>query len=155
MKLLDKMRQQKMLSATMMLFTLSVGILIGTLINTQVSAQRGPVAAPDATPLRTPAIAPIGNEFSALAKKLEPSVVNITVEVPASQSGPTSRLRRGQPQPQDDEEEADPNDLFRRFFGQGPNAQIFPQPQAQRHEQSGTGFVVDKNGYIVTNNHVV
>jgi serine protease Do len=155
MKLFDKIRQQKLLSATMMLFTLSVGILIGTLINTQVSAQRGPVAAPDATPLKTPAITPIGNEFSALAKKLEPSVVNITVEVaPKGQSGPTTRVRPGRP-PQDDDDSGDANDLFRRFFGQGgPNSQLELQPP-QRHEQSGTGFIVDHNGYIVTNNHVV
>src|SRR5205807_9531726 len=121
-----------------------------------VSAQRGPVAAPDATPLKTPAINPIGNEFTALAKKLEPSVVNITVEVaPKQSSGPSSRLRRGQPQQQDDDDESgDANDLFRRFFGQGPNAQVLPQ-QPQRHEQSGTGFIVDRNGYVITNNHVV
>src|SRR5438046_1955084 len=154
MKLFDKIRQQKLLSATMMLFTLSVGILIGTLINTQVSAQRGPLAAPDATPLKVPAVAAIGNEFTALAKKLEPSVVNITVEVAAKQSsGPSSRLRRGQPQQDDDDDSGDANDLFRRFFGQGPNSQVLPQ-QSQRHEQSGTGFIVDHNGYVVTNNHV-
>jgi serine protease Do len=154
MKLFDKIRQQKLLSATMMLFTLSVGILIGTLVNTQVSAQRGPAAAPDATPLKTPAISPIGNEFSALAKKLDPSVVNITVEVAAKQPSGSSRVRPGQA-PQDDDDQGDANDLFRRFFGQGgPNAQLLPQAP-QRHEQSGTGFIVDHNGYIVTNNHVV
>src|SRR5262245_38380065 len=125
MKLFDKIRQQKLLSATMILFTLSVGILIGTLISTQVSAQRGPLAAPDATPLKLPAVSLIGNEFSALAKKLEPSVVNITVEVQPKQN-PTSRARPGQ-KPQQDDEEDDAGDLFRRFFGQGPNAQILPQ----------------------------
>jgi serine protease Do len=149
MNFVKKMRQQKLLSATMMLFTLSVGILIGTLINTQVSAQRGPAAAPDATPLKTPPLAPIGNEFSALAKKLEPSVVNITVEV-SPKPGSTSRLRTQPPQ-DDDDDSGDANDLFRRFFGQGPNG----PPAPQKREQSGTGFIVDKNGYIVTNNHVV
>src|SRR2546421_5885641 len=83
MKLFDKMRQQKLLSSTLMLFTLSVGILIGTLVNTQVSAQRGPTAAPDATPLVLPKAVALGNDFTALAKKLEPSVVNLTVEVSA------------------------------------------------------------------------
>jgi hypothetical protein len=34
MKLFDKIREQKLMSMALMLFTLSVGILIGTLINT-------------------------------------------------------------------------------------------------------------------------
>ena len=34
MKLYEKMRQQKLLSTTLLLVTLSVGILIGTLVNT-------------------------------------------------------------------------------------------------------------------------
>ena len=34
LKLIDKMRQQKLLSTTLLLFTLSIGIVIGTLINT-------------------------------------------------------------------------------------------------------------------------
>jgi len=54
MKLLEKMRQQKLLSTTLMLFTLSLGIVIGTLINTGVHAQRGQSIAPDATPLTIP-----------------------------------------------------------------------------------------------------
>jgi serine protease Do len=145
MKLFDKMRQQKLLSTTLVLFTLSVGILIGTLINTQVSAQRGQTAAPDATPLTIPKGVELGNDFTALARKLEPSVVNITVEV-APRSGRISGLPGG-----DDDDAAD---LFRRFFGQGPGGQL-QIPEPQRRSASGTGFIVDKNGYIITNNHVV
>ena len=39
-----------------------------------------------------------------------------------------------------------------RFFRNGPSGDL--PPRAFRQEQSGTGFVVDKNGYIITNNHV-
>ena len=46
MKLYDKMRQQKLLSTTLLLFTLSVGIVIGTLVNTGVNAARGQQVAP-------------------------------------------------------------------------------------------------------------
>jgi serine protease Do len=144
MKLLERIRQQKLMSTTLVLFTLSVGILIGTLVNTRVNAARGQTAAPDATPLAVPKPVAIGNEFSALAKKLESSVVNISVEV----SAPTGRAGQGQ-SPNDDD-----LDLFERFFGQpNPGGQGAPQPR--RRQQGGTGFVVDKNGYIITNHHVV
>src|SRR5580698_4296632 len=81
MNLFDKMRQQKLMSVTLMVFTLSVGILIGTLVNTQVHAAKGQAVAPDATPLAVPKAVDSSNEFTKLAKRLEPSVVNITVEV--------------------------------------------------------------------------
>src|SRR5262245_1228541 len=112
MKLFDKIRQQKLLSITMMAFTLSIGILIGTLVNTQVSAQRGGPAA-DASPLVIPKVTQIGNEFSTLAKKLEPSVVNITVEVAAKPQN-TSKNGRIQPAQPFGDDDDDASELFRR-----------------------------------------
>jgi serine protease Do len=149
MKLLEKMRQQKLLSTTLLLVTLSIGIVIGTLVNTGVHAQRSGMAAPDATPLVVPKAAQVGNEFTKLAKMLEPSVVNITADY-------TPKLQEGKNRKKNDDDDQgddDSSDLFRRFFG-GPGGGD-STPQSQRREQSGTGFVVDKNGYIVTNNHVV
>src|SRR5579863_8030470 len=88
MKLLEKMRQQKLLSTTLILFTLSLGIVIGTLLNTGAHAQRGQSIAPDATPLTIPKAAALGNEFTKLAKMLDPSVVNITADyTPKVQEG--------------------------------------------------------------------
>jgi len=144
------MRQQKLMSATLMLFTLSVGILIGTLINTKVNAAKDQNVAPDATPLTIPKAAAIGNEFSALAKKLEASVVNINVEMTAPVQQPRGR---GQVQPSPDDDPQVP-DFFRRFLGPDGSDQVIPQ-EPQKREASGTGFIVDRNGYIVTNNHVV
>src|SRR6202790_1382475 len=150
MKLLDKMRQQKLLSMTLLLFTLSIGIVIGTLVNTGLHAQHSGTAAPDATPLVVPKAALAGNEFTKLAKMLEPSVVNITADyTPKLQEGKSRKKSNDD----DDQGDDDSSDLFRRFFG-GPGGGD-SSPQSQRREQSGTGFVVDKNGYIVTNNHVV
>ncbi|HEV8148258.1 MAG TPA: Do family serine endopeptidase [Bryobacteraceae bacterium] len=155
MKLLNKVRQQKVLSVTVMLFTLSIGIVIGTLVNSGVNAARGQGAAPDATPLVVPKAAEIGNEFTKLAKKLDASVVYITADYMAK--APTSRGRgRMQPQPDDEDSDGVPDQL-RRFFG-SPRGGVGPEnlpPQALKRVQSGTGFIVDKNGYIITNNHVV
>ena len=68
------MRQQKLLSLSLLLVTLSIGIVIGTLINTGVRAAKAQNVAPDASPLVIPNPVQLGNEFTKLAKKLEPSV---------------------------------------------------------------------------------
>ena len=155
MRLFDKMRQQKVLSFVLVLVTLSVGIMIGTLVNPRVHAARNQSAAPDATPLVIPNAVQLGNEFTKLAKKLEPSVVYITADyTPKATEMP--RKRRGAPL--EDEENGPTSgdeglDLFKKFFNR-PFTQDAP-PRAFRQEQSGTGFIVDKNGYIITNNHVV
>jgi serine protease Do len=159
MKLYEKMRQQKLLSTTLLLVTLSVGIVIGTLLNSGVHAARGQSVAPDATPLVVPHSMEAGNEFTKLAKKLEPSVVNITAEF-TPKPEPTAGRRRGKQADPDEDDDDNNSDLFRRFFGgqggqggQGGGGAV-PE-QAFRHEQSGTGFIVDKNGYVITNKHVV
>jgi len=158
MKLFDKVRQQKLLSTTLLLITLSVGILIGTLVNTGVKAARDQQTAPDATPLVIPHAQEVGNEFTKLARKLDPSVVNITADY-TPKADQSAHGRRRNPD-QDDDQSEEGQDLFRRFFGnrgqqgQGQGQGDVP-PQIFKREQSGTGFIVDKAGYIVTNHHVV
>jgi serine protease Do len=152
MKLYEKMRQQKVLSTAVLLVTLSVGILIGTLVNTGVNAARTQQAAPDATPLVIPHAEELGNEFTKLARKLDASVVNITADYTPKVDA-TAHNKRGQPQDDDSDGADDNSDLFHRFFGHG-NGPDAP-PQAFKREQSGTGFIVDGHGYIITNHHVV
>jgi serine protease Do len=168
MSFYDKVRRQKFLSFTLILFTLSIGIVIGTLVQTGAKAAKEQTAAPDATPLVIPAPVQTESEFTKLAKMLEPSVVNIktdyipktSAQQPRSQAIPR---RRQQQQPQgddDDDNNAGPGgggnlqDFFNRFFG-GQGGPQGLEPEDQRSESLGSGVVVDRNGYILTNNHVV
>ena len=130
MNFLDKARRQKFLPTSLLLFTLSIGILIGTLVNTGVRAEKGQAAAPDASPLVIPSPTKMTNDFTKLAQLLEPSVVYITTDyIPKQETA--ARKRR----PQVEDEEDDDGDLLRRFFG-APR-QGMPNPRAFRREASG------------------
>ncbi len=147
MSLIDKLRQPKLTSMLLALGTLSIGILIGTVWNSEWGHASAQSTATDATPLTVPAIANIGNEFSALAKKLDDSVVAIRVEIPVTER---ELAERGGGQGQIP-------DIFKRLIpGQPEDGGDADGPDVpQTHMASGTGFIVDKNGYIMTNFHVV
>ena len=149
----DKLKQQKVLSFALLLFTLILGIVIGSVINTGVKAERQSSAvAPDATPLTVPSAEPISNEFTKLTKKVEPSVVYIESDYLPKPGAKQTRKNDEDEEENGDNSDApkqkDPSELFKRFFGGS-------EPRSFRSEGSGTGFVVDRNGYILTNYHVV
>jgi serine protease Do len=150
MSVVKVIQKQKLLSFSLLLFTLSIGILIGTLLTHGVSAQKS-AGAPDATPLVIPDPVQLSTAFSQLAKKLEPSVVNITsTSLPKQAPSTGNRRRQQQVVPQDPGDDQG-FDLFRFFqgpFGDSPQGQ-------QRRDGTGSGVIVDPNGYILTNNHVV
>lgn len=150
----DKVKQQKLLSLTLLIFTLSVGIVIGTLANTGVFAAKAQNTAPDATPLVIPPAKPTTNQIAELAKRLEPSVVHISTDYMPKAASTRDRGRQIAP-PDSEDEEDDAMDLFRRFFPNGGGNGQGINPRAFRRQATGSGFVVDKNGYIITNHHVV
>jgi len=157
MNLFDRLRTQKVLSFTLILFTLSVGIVIGTLVNQGVKAAKsdGP-SAPGATPLVIPNPVELSNSFSTLAKQVEPSVVNISTEylpkAPVRQRGNSRRQVIPQQPDEDQDGGTSMDDFLYRFFGNGGGG---PEMQQRRGQALGSGVVVDKAGYILTNNHVV
>src|ERR1022692_1373561 len=154
MSFFDKLRTQKLLSFTVMLFTLSFGIVLGTLINSGVKAAKDNGQAPGATPLVIPNPVELSNTFSQIAKQVAPSVVNVSV---IYKPQPVRTRTRRQTSP-DDGDQGDDNSLndFFNHFGINPFGNGNPEmPNSRGGEALGSGVVVDAAGYILTNNHVV
>lgn len=142
----DWSRRRKVVAAGLIVLTLAVGIMIGTVISGRVSAMRGlAFAGTNATPLALPDPIPSSNSFASIVNRVEPAVVNIATTQVIDRK---SRRRQGSPIDPDDPSE----DFFFHFFdgrpGGGPQ-----QPQAER--SLGSGVILDKAGYILTNNHVI
>lgn len=150
-----KLKQQKIFSTSLLVFTLSVAVLIGTMVSTSVAAKESQ-AAPDATPLVIPPATKVANEFTEIAKRVEPSVVYIRTDyTPKAAAATSRRMPRNAPAPDAEEGDEDQMDMLRRFFGQGGGGQGMPMPPPSKRQGSGSGFVVDRAGYIITNDHVV
>jgi serine protease Do len=136
-QVLEKLRSQKLLSFTLIVFTLAIGIVLGTLV--------------------IPNPVELSNSFSTIAKQVEPSVVNIsTTYNPKPGRSTTGRNRRPMPQDEDEDSGDGMNEFLYRFFGNpfGGGGATPEMPQ-RRGYALGSGVVVDKAGYILTNNHVI
>jgi serine protease Do len=133
--------------------SLAVGMVLASRLDLTPasSAQSINVPVANSAPITGPLSA---DTFRNIAKSVTPSVVNIRTEMKAKGNDLTEFFGgRG----------TTPDDLFHRFFGnpgqpddQDQRGSRRGRPQREpKTSAAGTGFVISKDGYILTNNHVV
>jgi serine protease Do len=125
---------------------------------TSVEAQNPPVTT---EPVQPPANTPVWPGYADLIEKVMPAVVSVTTK-----RGVSKDLVGGQQEFQGNPEE------FRRFFGEGPEGEMFkrfmerffeggpeqfgmPRGPQMPMAGAGTGFIFHEHGHIATNYHVV
>jgi serine protease Do len=122
--------------------SVAVGMVLASRLDLSPPSAAQPLGVPPAN--SAPLGGPIDSTtFRNIAKSVTPAVVNIRTESRQRAQELTDFFGGGG------------DDLLERFFGGGGGQGRRQQPRDQVAVAAGTGFVISKEGLILTNNHVV
>jgi serine protease Do len=130
----------RIIIAMLAISVLGIGYGMSSAVKTSPNPNVSAAGNSGAPVVSNPGVPMVPASFSELAEEVKPGVVNIQVTKKVQNAGFVVPNFPGNPFGDDSP--------FGRFFEGNP-------PTEQKQQGTGSGFIVDREGYIITNNHVV
>lgn len=130
------------MSKQLLNYATAAAVAIGVALGATISA--APLTASSVSADTTRDIAGLPNSFADLVEQVSPAVVNISVTTSVAGNSATTSPFGNDPQMEE---------FYKRFFGDRvPDGQ---KPRNRKARAVGSGFIIDPDGYVVTNHHVI